>query len=209
MKGLANDPNFYSGAGGNLAKRFNQAMVAVGAKDPGATSAVEAFQAFANEVTLGKLGGKLGAGVSNTDVGFIQQIAPQLANTQAGNKLIIELTERIMDRKQEVAKLARQYAKENGGRLGPGWDEFIENFKQQNPLFGEQDLAAAQAAAGAPPPAGNRTFLQNTLGVQPEAPQGWRAGIPLPGGAQAAPAPAVPQGAREIAPGVFMRKISP
>jgi hypothetical protein len=201
MKGLANDPNFYSGTGGQMAQRFNRAMVAIGAKDPGATSATEAFQAFANEVTLGKLGGKLGAGVSNTDVGFIQQIAPQLSNTQAGNKLIIELSERMVDRKQEVAKLARQYAKENGGRLGPGWDEFIANYSQQNPLFSEADMAKAQAAAAKPPASGNRTFLQSTLGIQPEVLGPARPWVNPP--RDAAPSP----GARQIAPGVFIERV--
>jgi hypothetical protein len=111
---------------------------------------------------MGKLGGKLGAGVSNTDVSFIQTMGPQLTNTPQGNKLIIDFTDRMMDRQIQISKMARDYAKRNGGRLDMGFDEELSRFAEQNPLFTQQDIAAAQAAAQAAPTP--KTWFQQIFG---------------------------------------------
>lgn len=173
MDTLSRDPNFYSGFGGNVAKRTNQALIAMGVKDPNAASPVEVFSGLANEVVMGKLGGKLGAGVSNTDVSFIQQMGPQLAHTPAGNRLLIQFTDRMMDRQMEIAKLARDYARKNGGRLDMGFDEVLTAFAESKPLFSKEDVAAAEQAAKTAEPA--PTLMQSIFGGGPkqvETPKG-------------------------------------
>jgi hypothetical protein len=141
---------------------------------------------MANELTMGKLGGKLGAGVSNTDVSFIQQMSPNLTNTPVGNRLLIEFTNRMMDRQIEVAKMAREFAKTNGGRLGPAFDDILSEYSAKNPLFGPEDIAAAQEAAQAISPKSSG-LLDGVFGQR---------GQPAPA-APAAPA-ASPSGARII-----------
>jgi hypothetical protein len=186
MESLTKDPNFYSGAGGDLVRRGKQALVALGVANPEAASPAEVFQTMANELTMGKLGGKLGAGVSNTDVSFIQQMSPNLTNTPVGNRLLIEFTNRMMDRQIEVAKMAREFAKTNGGRLGPAFDDILSEYSAKNPLFGPEDIAAAQEAAQAISPKSSG-LLDGVFGQR---------GQPAPA-APAAPA-ASPSGARII-----------
>jgi hypothetical protein len=145
MGSLVDDPKFYSGYGAEQKMKMNSALIALGVKDPTANAPAEVFRSLVNDVVLGKLGGSLGAGVSNTDVGFMQGTAPNLVNTKAGNKLLIEFTGRMMDRQQQIAQMSRQYAAKNG-QIDAGFDEQLAQFSEANPLFTKQDYERARAA---------------------------------------------------------------
>ncbi|MBA1156934.1 cell wall hydrolase [Microvirga mediterraneensis] len=151
MARLTEDENFYSGFNGERALTAKKFLASLGVVDPKATAPTEVFSSLVNDVVLGKLGGSLGAGVSNSDVGFLQSTAPNLANTREGNRLLIAITEKMMDRQHAVAKLARDYAKNNGGRLDVGFEDEPATWADQNPLFTEQDFQAAPAAMNGSP----------------------------------------------------------
>lgn len=134
MEKLTNDPNFYSGTGGELVTRLKQAGVSTGFLPEGAASANEVFQKVSQKAVVDNLG-SLGAGVSNADRQFIQGTVPNIANTPEGNRQIIGMGRKIEQRKQEVARLAREYAKGNGGRIDSGFDDYLAQWSDKNPLF--------------------------------------------------------------------------
>jgi hypothetical protein len=135
MEGLTKDPNFYSGFGGDAALRANQALVTLGVKDPKATSATETFRALGNQTVLDAAGGSLGNQISNGDRDYINATTANLSNSPDGNRQLIDMRRKLAMRQQEVAKLARDYARRNGGRIDAGFDEFLADYAEKNPLF--------------------------------------------------------------------------
>lgn len=148
MERLTHDPNFYSGTGGEVATRLKQAGVSTGFLPEGAASANELFQKVSQKSVVDNLG-SLGSGVSNADRSFIQGTVPNIANTPDGNRQIIGLSRSVEQRKQEVAKMARDYAKAHGGRIDAGFDDQLAQWSEKNPLF-KQSSPSAPAAPAAP-----------------------------------------------------------
>jgi len=153
MDTLSRQPNFYSGTGEGMVTQAKKALVALGGNGD-AASANEIFNSLANDVVLGKLGGSLGAGVSNTDVSFIRATAGDLAKTPEGNRLLIQVTDKMMQRQEDIAKRAREYAKTHGGRIDSGFEAELADWAAANPLFNEAQVTemqlAARAGGGAP-----------------------------------------------------------
>lgn len=149
MEKLTHDPNFYSGTGGEFVTKLKQAGVSTGFLPEGAASPNELFQKVSQKAVIDNLG-SLGAGVSNADRSFIQGTVPNIANTPEGNRQIIGMGRKIEQRKQEVAKLARDYARKNGGRIDAGFDEYVAQWSEKNPLFPGGAVPAANGG-------GNRT----------------------------------------------------
>ncbi|GAA4108931.1 hypothetical protein ACFFTN_01520 [Aminobacter aganoensis] len=137
------DPNFYSGSGAEIVTKLKRAAVAMGA-DPESVSSTETFNAMAKQAALDSMGGSLGSGFSNADRDFVTDQVPTLGNTPQGNRALIEVQKKIAQRKIQIAKLARDYAKGNEGRIDAGFDEELASWSEQNPLF------PSVATAGAP-----------------------------------------------------------
>ncbi|TGD94067.1 hypothetical protein [Methylobacterium nonmethylotrophicum] len=153
MEQAMKTPGFYSGVGGEGVKRANQFLSALGVKDARAASAAEVFDALSNKVVLDGLGGSLGPGISNTDRDYIARTAPTLAQSEQGNRDLIGIARSLAQRQQAVSKLARDYAAKNGGRLDSGFDQALEDFAGNNPLF-PQAAAGATVAPPQEPPRG-------------------------------------------------------
>ncbi|WP_298967760.1 LPD23 domain-containing protein [uncultured Methylobacterium sp.] len=157
MEQALRTPGFYSGVGGEGVKRANQFLTALGVRDAKATSAAEVFDALSNKVVLdglgGSLGGSLGPGISNTDRDYISRTAPTLVQSEQGNRDLIGIARSLAQRQQAVAKLAREYAGSHGGRLDAGFDQALEDFAAQNPIF-PQAREGIRASAPAEPPQG-------------------------------------------------------
>lgn len=135
MEGFTKDPNFYSGFGGEKKLQIDQLLSKLGIKDPNSTGAAEAFRALSNQNVIDANGGSLGAGVSNTDVAYIANANANLQNTPEGNREIIGIRRKLLQRNTEVAKLQRDYAKARGGRIDANWDEYLSDWTEKNPLF--------------------------------------------------------------------------
>ena len=128
---------FYSGTGaGSVAnlKRFAAALNLPGAEG---IDSIEAFNALAKQSALDIMGGSLGTGFSNADRDFVLDQVPNLDNSPAGNAKLIEIQKGLAQRKIDIAKLARTYADQNGGRIDAGFDDFLMQWADQNPLFPE------------------------------------------------------------------------
>ncbi|TXH33744.1 MAG: hypothetical protein E6Q98_20840 [Rhodospirillaceae bacterium] len=147
MENMTRDPNFYSGTGGEIVTRLKQAGVSTGFLPEGAASANEVFQKVSQKAVIDNLG-SLGTGVSNEDRRFIQGTVPNITNSPEGNRQIIGMGRKIEQRKQEVAKLAREYASKRGGRIDAGFDDYLADWSEKNPLF---------PGGSIPGRAGNRT----------------------------------------------------
>ena len=150
MEKLIQTPGFYSGLGGERSLAVNRALVSLGIKDAKAATAQEAFAALSNQMVLDASGGSLGTGFSNADRDFIIGQSPNLANTPEGNRELLGMQRKIQERKQAIAKMARDYARENKGRIDAGFDDLVAQFAEANPLFPRPEAAGAQSA---PPPA--------------------------------------------------------
>ncbi|KQO43031.1 hypothetical protein [Methylobacterium sp. Leaf85] len=146
MEQAARDPNFYSGVGAEGLKTANQLMVALGVKDASFTKPTEVFEALSNKVVLDSLGGSLGPGISNTDRDYLGRVAPGLSRTKEGNLELIGIARALAQRQQDVAKLAREYAAKNNGRIDSGFDDVLTDYSNKNALF-----PAASAASTARP----------------------------------------------------------
>lgn len=139
LDNLMKDPSFYSGFGGPTRMRANQALASLGIANPNAASAQEAFDAISKKMVLDLAGGSLGTGFSNADRDFIVGQVPALQNTPEGNRRLIEYMRKIAQREQQVAQLARQYAKANNNRFDQaGFNEFLAKWSEQNPLFANE-----------------------------------------------------------------------
>lgn len=159
MEQAMKTPGFYSGVGGEGVKRANQFLGALGVKDPRAASAAEVFDALSNKVVLDGLGGSLGPGISNTDRDYIARTAPTLAQSEEGNRNLIGIARNLAQRQQDVSRLAREYAAKNGGRLDSGFDQALDEYAANNPLFPQARDSASASAPQEPPqgaPAGAR-----------------------------------------------------
>jgi hypothetical protein len=153
MEALTSDPNFYSGAGAEkLVLPFKQSLAALGG-DPNSAAPMEEFRALSNKAALDGLGGSLGTGFSNADRDFITTQYPGLPNTPEGNKVRIDGLRKVEQRKAEIAKRARDYARRNKGMLDEGFDDELAVWAERNPIFPRAAPAAPRGAA----PQGNRT----------------------------------------------------
>lgn len=101
--------------------------------------AKQAFSALTNELALNLRNPAGGAGMpgalSDKDREFLQQMTPSLAQTKEGNKMILEASKRLAKRNVEVAKLARDYKKRNGGNFDDGFFDELQTYADKNPLF--------------------------------------------------------------------------
>jgi hypothetical protein len=153
MEKLIDNPNFYSGAQSGPLLAARRAAAALGIKDADAAAPNELFAKLATQSVLDKLGGSLGAGVSNSDVLTMQNTVANGTNTPEGNRQILQFSKALAQRQIEVSKLARQYAGAHGGRLDPGFDDKLAEYAEANPLTVPptemQQRQAAQAAQAA------------------------------------------------------------
>lgn len=149
METLTANPNFYSGTGSETVVLPFKRMVASLGGDPNAANAMEEFRALSNKSALDGMGGSLGTGFSNADRDFIVNQYPALENTPEGNKQRIDGLRKIEQRKIEISRIAREYARQRG-RLDAGFDEALAAWAEKNPLFPRTAPPRQQPAASGP-----------------------------------------------------------
>lgn len=170
MKQLVDDPSFYSGTFGGLATEAKKAAASLGLGAADGARANEGFRKLSSQFILDKAGGSLGGGFSNGDRTFIEQTGPNIENTPAGNKLILEMAERVALRQQEVHRMMVEYKRAHNGRIDDGFLSQIDAYGQQNPVFAGLENMPGVAPARNPPPAGTPAPGQrdaSTQGLKP------------------------------------------
>jgi hypothetical protein len=135
MESIVKSTDFYSGVGAeSVALPLRQLNVMLGG-DPKKAASMEDFRALSSKAALDGMGGSLGTGFSNADRDFIVNQYPSLANTPEGNMLRIDGLRKIEQRKIDIARLARDYAKRNNGRIDAGFDDELARWAEANPIF--------------------------------------------------------------------------
>jgi hypothetical protein len=157
MENLTKNPNFYSGAGGNLVTQAKKVAASLGIADANSAAPNELFQKIGNKAVLDAAGGSLGTGFSNADRDFLSGTVPNIGNTPEGNRQIIQIARTVEQRKQQVAQFARDYAKQHSGRIDAGFDQALQQWSDAHPAFqqpqgGSQPAQAPQQSQAAPQP---------------------------------------------------------
>lgn len=140
MEGLLNDPDLYSGAGGEQVLGLKRVAAAMGLNPDGVTSA-ETFNALSKQAALDVMGGSLGTGFSNADRDFVIDQVANLGNTPEGNRRIIGIQQKIAQRKIEISQLATAYV-QKFGQLDAGFDNVLRQYAEENPLFPKKEAGA-------------------------------------------------------------------
>ena len=100
----------------------------------------EALDSLSNQYALTLRNPGSGAGMpgalSDKDREFLVSMAPSLAKTPAGNKIILEAFKRVAQREAEVAKLARDYKKKTG-KFDEGFYEVLAQHFGGSDLLGD------------------------------------------------------------------------
>lgn len=153
MEGMMSQPGFYSGALGDTRLAAKRMATMLGMNPQGVDS-MESFNAISKQAALDVMGGSLGTGFSNADRDFVIDQVPNLGNTPEGNQKLIKVQRKLAQRKLQIAELAREYAAQNGGQLDYQFDNFLQQWAEQNPLFTPEDFG--------PPQTGNLSVGQST-----------------------------------------------
>ena len=136
-----------TGAGALLAgaKLLDQA----GIKTEGLTES-EVYEKVANTLVLDKSQQMAGA-LSNGDMAFLQNTVPGLNTSKESRKLTFDIGKKLAQREKDVAKLATEFRKANGGPFDSGeFQVYLDQWKEENPLFKDEQKQSAQTAQQAP-----------------------------------------------------------
>jgi hypothetical protein len=159
MEQAMRDPNFYSGTGEPFVNGLKRIGASIGV-NPDSVTSVETFNAMSKQAALDSMGGSLGTGFSNADRQFVVDQVPSLANTPAGNQKLIGILRKIAQRKVQLAQLAQEYAADHDGRIDAGFDSYLTEWGEANPLFSDDLFPEASAKR----PEQNPPFQQGPSG---------------------------------------------
>jgi hypothetical protein len=91
--------------------------------------------------------------MSDRDIMFLQQQAPQLANTVEGNRLVLSLMRQFSENSMALAAEADRYIRENGSMAG--WREHKRRWIAEHPID-VSGLGAPAVDSFIPRPGGGR-----------------------------------------------------
>ena len=131
------------------------------------TAVVDAAKPMINELALAarstSSGGGMPGSLSDSDRRFLTEMVPSLETSPAAIPMLVDYYKRLSQRDIDIARIAREYKKGNGGKYDDGVYDAMQKFADSHPLFTNADIAAIKAAAkgGGGGAAGNNT-LQHT-----------------------------------------------
>jgi len=132
---LINSPSFQSGQGQEYFDAASKLLSRFGFGEADVANN-ETFKALSAQSVLDQLGGSLGTGVSNADVSFIQGTVATLNNTPQGITQLLDVKQALAERELQIERLAREWKEQTGAsRLNQDWNNFLDNWAQENPLF--------------------------------------------------------------------------
>jgi hypothetical protein len=132
MRAITKNKNFISGEPGSsivmrfatMASSLKSSLLAMGVpveninidRLTGPAALMESFNALSNSAVMASLGGSLGNQVSNSDRLFIESAFPNLRMTKEGNQLLIEMLDKLSERKIRLGNMAAAYREEHKTR---------------------------------------------------------------------------------------------
>jgi len=107
----------------------------------------QAATAIANELALQLRNPQGGAGMpgalSDSDRNFLVSMLASIGKDPQANTILLDGMKKLADRDQQIAKLARDYKKKNGG-FDEGFLSEVEQFANENPLFDQPNKPTSQ-----------------------------------------------------------------
>jgi hypothetical protein len=160
---LINEPGFTSGFGSGLSELAKKFVVSIGG-DLNAAFPMEAFRKItaANintqigemKTTAQEMGGAAGR-VFQSQINLMEKASQNLENTPAANRFLANLQARAADLNIALSKEAIKYKKEHG-ILDAGFDEKVDKYVEDHPLFSADEykslgkIATPPGTPGAP-----------------------------------------------------------
>lgn len=135
----------FSGAGAGALLAGAKLLKQAGIDTEGLTES-EVYEKVSNTLVLDKSQQMSGA-LSNADMMFLQNTVPDLTTSKEGRKLTFDIGKKLAQREKDVAKLATEFRKANGGSFDSGeFQAYLDQWKEENPLFGNEQKQSAQPA---------------------------------------------------------------
>lgn len=155
-RSIIDQPGMYSGlfAGGVL--DYNRAKVLLGG-DAKAAMLQEALTKVTATSVLGQINtqrdqlmeaGGASSRIFSSQVDLVEKAAPALTNTPAGNRFLIEVSQRMGELSVNVRQQAIDYVRTHG-HLDPGFDQQIADYMHKHPVFNTNEMAHPEVL-GAP-----------------------------------------------------------
>jgi hypothetical protein len=150
MRNAMADPNLYSGTAGNTVQTLKKAAQTLFGVPVAGVSSGEVVQNLAKGIAV-SLKDNLPGPMSDSDRRFLVEMAPGLTNSPDGNRKIIALG--MLQKEYQIArsKAAREYARQNRGRIDAG---VYQRLGEVDQIFAQQfsGLIAQLRASGEEPP---------------------------------------------------------
>lgn len=132
------NPDVYQGAGGATVLKLKNIAKSMGWDVQGVPDG-QLAQALSSRMALDLRNPSGGAGMpgsmSNSDRQFLVNMTANLDNTPEANQKLISANIMQADRSRQVAKLAREYAAQHGGRLDANFNDQLAQWAEKNPML--------------------------------------------------------------------------
>lgn len=113
--------------------------------------AAEALRGVQLEFVMQRVQQTKGA-ISEKEMALFEAAAPNLANTPEGNALLLDFAERVSKRQIEIQRLYTEFSnsltQDQYGNAINLWDQTLNQYYEDNPIFSDDEMLAAQGAAG-------------------------------------------------------------
>ena len=146
MKDAVESGKFRTGFGAETEIATKKAIQAIfpNLVDEEAIAMAEQFDKDALQAVTDATGGKLGAGVSDSDVRFLTRQQAGLGTTKAGNVRTLDAAIKIERRKKDIAEFTRKYKEEHGGYLDAKFNGELAKWAEEHPMFPKEKAASAK-----------------------------------------------------------------
>ena len=186
---ILSDPRFVSGFAGDLSLTFNKIRAQLGDKQ------AAVYQEAVSKITATNILSQInqqkaqlqeaGSGTSrlfSQQIGLMMKAAQSLENTVAGNRFLLNVSDRSGKFSADVAQQARDY-KAKHGYLDAGFDQHMTNYVKQNPVFSTQEIKNPHLLSAPDAPANNTDQWAAQMGLSPGDPVRLPSGryVPVPG----------------------------
>ena len=148
LDSIMQDPTVYTGTGAGALQWVKKAGRTVfGLEGIEGVGLAEQAQMLRSRGAM-QLRHELPGPMSNADREFLTAIPQNIGNTAEGNFIIAEYRRRVEQRKLDTLELAYGYMDASPNqRLDRGWNQFLQDFMDENPIFSDADWAEMTAEA--------------------------------------------------------------
>jgi hypothetical protein len=170
MRKLNEDPRLYVGTGSQVITTLRRAAGNLDPRFADAASRDELFDKMAARLTYDTAGGSFGPGFSNGDRIAVTSMNANRDYSRGGNAMILDAVEKVEQRKAEIAKRSRAYAKSHGGRIDAGFDAELQDWAEKNPIFPQAQPDAGPSPTATHPTTGQKLRLKGGQWVPDDRP---------------------------------------